>query len=216
MSNFVLNFDATQVDPRQSVGGVCLPLADYPMEIVKMEQEQVKDQPGKGFVAVHLKVLDGQYAGQVQIDRLNMYGQGEVPTRIAYQRLSAYAHIAGKLRVANSAELVGTKLIATCGPQDPPNEKYSEVKMVKDIAGNPPVFGQPCAPQPGQGQAFSQQTTTQPAFGTAAPAQTAQPAQQGGWNNPAAPAAETAPPANAWQTGPAGNAASSNTPPWAK
>jgi hypothetical protein len=201
-----------------------------------MEQIQVKDQPGKGFIAVHLKVLDGQYINQVQIDRLNIYGQSETATRIGYKRLSAYAHIAGKLRVANASELVGTKLIATCGPQDPPNEKYSEVKIVKDIAGNVPVHGQPAAQQPAPGQPFGQtQQPQQPATGFAAqgggfaaagggfPAQ-AQPAQ-GGWNNPAQPQqpqqpAATQPPANAWQTGtdtPAAPAqGGGGQPPWVK
>lgn len=207
-----LNFDASQVDPRQSEGGICLPLADYPLEIVKIEQVAVKDTPNKGFLAISLKVLDGQYVNQIQIDRLNMYGQAETPTRIAYQRLSAYCHIAGKLRVANAEELLGTKLIGTCGPQDPPNEKYSDVKVIKDIVGNPPVHGQACAPQPGAGQTFVPPAQQAAAFppASAAPAAT--------WPNPAsttaAPATGGATP---WATGtaaaPAGDA---GKPPWAK
>lgn len=179
-NDFALNFNATQFDPRQSEGGVCLPLADYPMEITNVAQIAVKDNPNKGYIEVSLTVLDGQYKGQVQKDRLNVYGQDETTTRIGYQRLSAYAHIAGKLQLPNAGLLLGTKLIATCGPQNPPNDKYSEVKMVKDIAGNPPQLGQPAAPQPQQGQSFGQ-TQPNPGF---QPQQQQQPAQ-GGWNNPA-------------------------------
>lgn len=169
-NDFALNFNATQFDPRQSEGGICLPLADYPMEISNIAQVQVKDNANKGFIEVSLTVLDGQYKGQIQKDRLNVYGQDETTTRIGYQRLSAYAHIAGKLQLSNAGLLLGTKLIATCGPQNPPNDKYSDVKMVKDIAGNAPQLGQPGAQQPQQGAAFSQ------------PQQTQQPSN---WNNPA-------------------------------
>lgn len=202
----VINFDATQIDPRQSEGGVCFPLADYPMEIVKVEQVATKDNPNKGFLAISLKVLDGQYANQVQVDRLNMYGQSEVTTRIAYQRLSGYCHIAGKLRIADSNELLGTKLIATCGPQDAPNDKYSDVKMVKDIAGNPPVFGVASAPQPVAG--------VHPVAVAAAIQQTATP----GWNNPAQAAQPVAAAASTpWASnGGTTPVAAGNTPPWAK
>lgn len=219
-----LNFDASQIDPRQSEGGICLPLADYPCEISKIEQIAVKDTPNKGFLAVHLKVLDGQYVNQVQIDRLNIYGQAETPTRIGYQRLSAYAHIAGKLRVGDSQELIGTKLIATCGPQDPPNEKYSDVKLVKDIAGNLPVHGQPCAPQPAAGVAFGGAAPA-PAQGGFPPAAGFPPApaqQQQQWPNPAQqPAPAQGAPAGGgtpWGTAPAAatGGAPANTPPWAK
>lgn len=181
-NDFALNFNAQQFDPRQSEGGICLPLADYPMEIINIAQVAVKDNANKGYIEISLKVLDGQYIGQIQKDRLNVYGQSEDTTRIGYQRLSAYAHIAGKLQLPNAGLLIGTKLIATCGPQNPPNEKYSEVKMVKDIAGNPPMFGQPCAAQPVSGQTFGH---TASAAAPAAPV-------QGGWNNPAQPAAPAA------------------------
>jgi hypothetical protein len=220
-NGFVINFDASQVDPRQSEGGICLPLADYPMEIVGIEQVQNKDDANKGHIAIKLKVLDGQYANQVQVDRLNIYGQAETPTRIAYQRLSAYCHVAGKLRVQNANELVGTKLIATCGPQNPPNDKYSEVKLVKDIAGNPPTFGQPSAPQ---SAGFSQQPQQpqQPQQGgfpvtTAAPFPGASQPAQGGWSNPAQQPQQPQQ-GTAWgATQPAQQPAQGgSTPPWAK
>lgn len=186
--DFALNFDASQFDPRQSEGGVCLPLADYPMEITNIAQVASKNDAAKGFIEISLTVLDGQYKGSVQKDRLNVYGQEAEVTRMGYQRLSAYAYVAGKLTLPNAGALLGTKLIARCGPQDPPNEKYSQVKMVMDVAGNPPVQGQQPAPQPQQGQPFGQTQQAQPT--TAQPTQTfgqsaAQPAAQGGWNNPA-------------------------------
>lgn len=181
--DFALNFNAQQFDPKQSEGGICLPLADYPMEIVNIAQVAKKDDANKGFIEISLKVLDGQFVNQIQKDRLHVYGQDADVTRRGYERLSAYAHIAGKLTLPNAGALLGTKLIANCGPQQPPQEKYSEVKRVMDIAGNLPVLGTPAAPQPAPGVAFGQTApaTAQPSF--AAPAQAAPAA--GGWNNPA-------------------------------
>lgn len=220
--DFGLNFNASQFAFTQSDGGICLPLADYPMEITNIQQIAVKDNAQKGFIEISLTVLDGQYKGQIQKDRLNVYGQGETATRIGYERLSAYAHVAGKLQLPNAGLLLGTKLIASCGPQDPPNEKYSHVKMIKDIAGNPVVFGQPCAPQPAPGQSFGAAAPVQtpPAF-AAGPVQTAPAA--GGWNNPAQPAAPAAafpvqsvgaPATAAW--GGAAAAPASDKPSWAQ
>lgn len=206
----VLNFDATQVDPRQSKGGICFPLADYPVEITAVEAVAVQNSKDKGMLVLDLKVLDGEYKNQVQQDRLNLYGQTEVTTRIAYQHLSAICHATGKLRIGDSSELVGGRFIATIGPQDAPNEKYSEVKLIKDLAGNIPVMGQPVAPQntPIAAQGPAQQT--------APPA----PAASTPWNNPAQPAAPATaqqPPASAtpWASGPAAAPASS-APPWAR
>lgn len=205
-----LNFDATQIDPRQSKGGVCFPLAEYPCEITGIEAVAVKDNPNKGFLEITLKVLDGQYKGQDQIDRLNLYGNSETAMRIAYQRLSAYAHIAGKLRVADSNELLGTKLIALIGPQDAPNEKYSDVKTVKDLAGNVPVLGQASAPQNTPYQAPAQ--TQQQGFATATPVQGQQtfanPATQ-----PPSPFGATATPAGG---GFGATQPAANQPPWVK
>lgn len=203
-----LNFDATQVDPRQSKSAICFPLADYPVEITGVEAVAVQNSKDKGMLVISLTVLDGQYKGQVQDDRLNLYGQAEVPTRIAYQHLSAICHATGKLRVASSKELIGGRFIATIGPQDAPNDSYSEVKLVKDLAGNIPVLGQASAPQ------NTAIAASAPATG-AAPATAASP-----WNNPAAPVS-TAPATGAapWASGPAAAPATAGAgaaPPWAR
>lgn len=206
-----LNFDASQIDPRQSRGGICFPLADYPVEIVSVEAVAVQNSKDKGMLVLGLKVLDGEYRNQIQEDRLNLYGQAEVPMRIAYQHLSAICHATSKLRIGDSSELIGGRFIATIGPQDSPNEKYSEVKLVKDLAGNIPVAGQAVAPQ--NTPIAAAVPATQAA---SAPAAAASP-----WNNPAAaPAPSTAPApggAQSWATGGGAAApAASAAPPWAR
>lgn len=212
MQEIVMNFDATQIDPRQSTGGICFPLADYPVEICSVEAVAVQNASNKGMLVLNLKVLDGQYKGQIQADRLNIYGQAETPTRIGYQHLSAICHATGKLRIGNASELIGGRFIATIGPQDAPNDQYSEVKLVKDLAGNIPVMGQPSAPQT---TAIQAPATQQPA--PAAPTAPA-PAAATPWNNPAQPA-PAATGATGWPTGGTAAApapAASSAPPWAR
>ncbi len=214
MADVTLNFDAALVDPRQSTAGICFPLADYPVEITAVEAVAVQNSKDKGMLVINLKVLDGQYKGQIQADRLNLYGQAETPTRIAYQHLSAICHATGRLRIGQASELVGGRFIATIGPQDAPNDGYSEVKLVKDLAGNIPVAGQPVAPQntPIQAPAPAAQAAlaaTAPATAAATP-----------WNNPAQPPAPAtaAPAASAqpWATGGGAALAASSAPPWAR
>lgn len=213
MNSIPMNFDASQVDPRQSKGAICLPLGDYPLEITAVEAVPTKDNPNKGMLVLDLKILDGEFRGMIQQDRLNLYGQSEVTTRIAYQRLSAYCHVTGRLQLTDANQLIGGRCVCTVGPQEAPNDKYSEVKLVKDLAGNVPVHGQAPAPQntPIQAQAPAQaQPQQQPAQASASP-----------WNNPAAPAQQPAQPQQqSWQQPaqqqPAQTAPAGNNPPWVK
>lgn len=213
MNSVPMNFDATQIDPRQSKGAICFPLGDYPLEIIGVEAVATKDDKNKGMLVLDLKVLDGELRGMIQQDRLNLYGQSETTTRIAYQRLSAYCHVTGRLQLSDANQLIGGRCVCTIGPQEAPNDKYSEVKLVKDLAGNVPVHGQAPAPQntPIQAQAPVQTQQAQ---------QPAQAASASPWNNPAAPAQQPTQqqPAQSqpWQQQPAAAAApAGNKPPWA-
>lgn len=197
-----LTFDATQVEPRQG-GGVCLPLGDYPFEIIKTEGVPVKDKPDKGMLVVTLGILDGPYKGQTQDDRLNLFNDNETAVRIAYQRLSAYCHVGGKLQISDTSQLVGIRGIATIGPQLPPNEKYSGVIKVKDLQGNEPQWNRDTTlvasapPMPTQGASSpAWANPAQQSQSVATTSQTSQPV----WNQGASPAP----------------AANSSTPPWAR
>jgi len=214
-----LNFNAQQFDPRQSASAFCFPLGDYLMEIVKIEPVETKDstpQHRKGFLEVTLKCLQGEHAGQIQIDRLNLFGQGEDATRIASQNLAAYCYIAGKPSISDTNELVGTKLIATIGPQIN-NDKYSEVKVRKDLAGNPPVQGKPCAPQSGGLQTQLMDSAPASAQGQNAPWSSPQQASQppaNAWQQQPSPAENTQPATSPWGAGQSNPPASGNKPPW--
>jgi hypothetical protein len=132
-----LNFNAFDFDPTQG-GSICFPLADYRLEITKVEPVQVKDNPNAGYLAIHLTCVDGDLKGMVQVDRLNIYNPSEVAKRIALQQLAAYAFAIGRPQLATSEQMLGGKLICTIGPQAD-NPKYSEVKMIKCPDGSLPV-----------------------------------------------------------------------------
>jgi hypothetical protein len=186
-----LNFNAFDFDPSQG-GSICFPLGDYRLEITKVEPMQVKDNPGAGYLAIHLTCVDGDLKGMTQIDRLNIYNQSEVAKRIALQNLAAYAFAIGRPQLATSEQMIGGKLICTIGPQTD-NPKYSEVKAIKCPDGSLPVnpnkTGSQAAPAPAQtgwGAASPPAPEAAPAGGGAPP-----------WGQPAgggSPATGAAPP----------------------
>lgn len=184
-----LNFDANNVSPDESFEAI--PAAWYNFMITESENKATKNGDGS-YLQLTLKVMDGQYAGRLVFDRLNLQNPNPVATEIGYKRLSAYCHATGILQVQDSSQLHGIPfkgrvVIKTdsTGAYDPSNE----IKAVKNI--NEIVAGAP-AGQPAQGgfaQPQAQPQFQQPAQGFAqqpqqgfAPQQAAQgfaqPAQQ--------------------------------------
>ena len=206
-----LNFNGFDYDPTQG-GSVCFPLADYRLEITKVEPMQVKDNPGAGYLAIHLMCVDGDLKGMVQIDRLNIYNPSEVAKQIALRQLAAYAFAIGRPQLATTEQMLGGKLIATIGPQID-NPKYSEVKTIKCPDGSLPVNPQKSGNQAAQAQQQPAQTgwgSNTPPATQQQPASEAQPS----WATGAPPAGAAAPPWAGASTGAA--PAASAAPPWAK
>ena len=206
-----LNFNAFDFDPTQG-GSICFPLGDYRLEITKVEPQQVKDNPGAGYLAIHLTCVDGDLKGMVQIDRLNIYNPSEVAKRIALQQLAAYAFAIGRPQLATTEQMIGGRLICTIGPQTD-NPKYSEVKQIKCADGSLPVNPQKSGNQPAPQQA----ATPQPGWGAPPAAQAPPPVDSGAaappWAGGAAAPPSGAPP---WGSAPTGAPAASAAPPWAK
>lgn len=212
-----LNFNGFDYDPAQG-GSICFPLGDYRLTITKAEPMQVKDNPGAGYLAITLTVVDGDLKGMTQVDRLNIFNPSEVAKRIALQQLAAYAFAIGRPQLATTEQMIGGNLIATIGPQAD-NPKYSEVKTIKCPDGSLPV-------NPNKGgnnqQAAAQRQEVQqqapPAnqgWGTQAPP-AAPPADPGPWAGNQAPASAGTPPWAGAGGGGASAPAQSATPPWVK
>lgn len=208
-----LNFNAFDFDPTQG-GSICFPLADYKVEISKAEPMVVKDNPGAGYLALTLTVLEGELRGMTQVDRLNIFNPSEVAKRIAHQTLSAYAFAIGRPYLQHSEQLIGGRLIVTIGPQTD-NPKYSEVRTIKCPDGSAPTrpAGGPQAVPGNQAASPASQAppanAAAPSWGTTAPP----------WGTPTsgnaapAPASAAAPP---WAAPPAGGSPQSTAPPWAR
>lgn len=162
-----LNFDANNVSPDESFEAI--PAAWYNFMITESENKATKNGDGS-YLQLTLKVMDGQYAGRLVFDRLNLQNPNPVATEIGYKRLSAYCHATGILQVQDSSQLHGIPFkgrvvikIDSTGAYDPSNE----IKAVKNI--NETVAGAP-AGQPAQGgfaQPQAQPQFQQPAQGFA-------------------------------------------------
>lgn len=191
----MIQFDARQVAPESNSP---IPLDWYNCQIVDGEVKANGDASKGGHLALTLVILDGPQAGRKQIDRLNLFKQGGEDAQkdaktiqIAQSRLSAYCHITGQfvIQSGNAAELFNKPFRAKIGPQKG-DERYSEIKELADIQGNPPGK-QGAAVNPGAQQAApagwgnAQQPAQQQ---VQQPAAQQQPAPQGGqtWGQPPA------------------------------
>ena len=187
----LLNFDANTVDPRQSFDPI--PAGWYKFMIVESEQKPTKDQQG-AYLQLQLKVVDGEYAGRVVFDRLNLHNKNQVAVEIAYKTLSAICHATGVIQCADSQQLHGIPLEAKVSVS-PANDGYdasNDVKGYRKIDGAANPAGGNAAP------AFAQQQGAD-----AGAAQQETPA----WQQKPAENQETAPA----ETAAAGNA---DLPPW--
>ncbi len=208
----ITNFDATGIEPRQSVGSH--PPGTFPVVITNTYgQETPSDSEVK--TGCMLCVVFTSQQGSI-INRYNIFNANETTVKIAKEQLSALCHATGvfKLTIVDgnnqmlpldqwAREIRNARAVIEIGPQikDP---KYMEVKKVYDAAGNEPGKNPAAAPQPAaQGGGWN-----------AAPAGTAAPS--GTWQQPPATQAPAAAPANAggWQPGPSAVAAG-GAPPWA-
>lgn len=135
-----LDFDANQYDPTQG-GGICFPLADYKVEITAAEAKSVKDNPNAGFLELTLTVVEGEYRGTAQKDRLNIFHTSEAAKQIAKRSLAAYCFAINRPFVQDTEHLIGGRCIVTIGPQAD-DSKYSEVKLIKCMDGSMPTRSQ--------------------------------------------------------------------------
>lgn len=197
-----LSFDAAGITPN-SGNPPPIPLAEYNVLISDSNKMDVAgSQDGSAYLQFDLKIIDGPLAGRVQPDRMNLWNANPKTVEIAKERLSAYCHLTGKFKIANTQEYHGIPFRAIIGPQiekDGPNkglpsDKYSEIKELKTTTGERPGKGGVAAPTPG---------TAAPQFGApvstppppAATPQFGPPVVQNGFTPPPPVAAPPPPPA---------------------
>ncbi|QBZ71739.1 hypothetical protein [Pseudomonas phage KP1] len=192
----IQQFDATQFDPTQGVGG--LPIGRHPVIVESSEVKANKNNDG-GYLQLNLRIIDGPQQGTVGAYRLNLYHTNQQTIEIAHKQLSAVCHVTGVFQVQDSSQLHNIPFVVEVGPQKN-DAQYTEIKKVFDINGNEPgkapaqgaaqtqqapAWGQQQQQAPQGGMNQQQQAATQPAWGQQqqapanqqqAPSQTQQPA----------------------------------------
>ena len=149
-----LNFDANTVDPQSSFDP--LPAGWYKAMITESEMKPTRNGNGH-YLQLTFQVLDGEHAGRIVWDRLNLANPNQVAVEIAQQTLSAICHAVGQLTVKDSAELhnkpmqIKLKVVPATAEYDAKNE----------ISGYKAVDGAPAA------VATAAPSVTQPAAATA-------------------------------------------------
>jgi hypothetical protein len=209
-------FDARTVEP--AAGFIAVPTADYTVRAIKSEPKQTNDQTG-GLLEIELEILDGQYAGQKIMYRLNLWSQkSEQAVKIAWGQLSALCHVTGVFQLQRTEQLhnIPFKVHVLNDGQ------YANVKYVMDLNGNQP--GKRPAAAPAAAPAWPPPAAQAPAaaappWGPPQPAQASLPTgppQQQSWGPTAAQPAAAPPawtPPGAPQAVPA-PAPTSAQPPW--
>ena len=109
MSSAFLNFDASQVNPKDEYQPV--PAGSYPVIITDSELRETKTGSGQ-YLRVTLEVQGGEYQGRKIFHNITLQNQNPTATGIGQRHLSQICHAVGVLQVKDSAELHYKPLIA--------------------------------------------------------------------------------------------------------
>lgn len=128
-----LNFDATTVEPSQSME----PLPDgwYTVQATASEMKPTKDGTG-AYLEMTLKVIEAPYQNRQLFYRLNLKNNNPVAQEIAYKQLSAICHATGVIQVADSQQLHGLPFKVKVAVKRDDSGKYdpsNEIKAVKSV-----------------------------------------------------------------------------------
>ena len=126
-------FNAHAVEPADG-GGSQLPIGDLPVIITESTVKENKKKDG-GFIELGLLVIDGQHKGARGAFRLNVYNPNEQTVLIANRQLSAICHCINVFNITDTSQLHNLPFRVIVEPQADP--KYTEVKSIRDINGNP-------------------------------------------------------------------------------
>lgn len=128
----LLNFDSTNVDPNQKQEPIAA--GWYNVMITESEMKPTADKTG-AYLNLGNKILDGQFAGRMVFDNLNIQNANVVAQEIAYRRLSGYCHATGVIQVADSQQLHGIpfKIRVSIKPAKDDYEARNDVKEVQRI-----------------------------------------------------------------------------------
>jgi hypothetical protein len=143
-------FDASKVEP----GGGAIPKGEY--QVVIVESDKVATKAGTGhLLKLKLQIVEGEYKGRTLTDRLNLWNQNEVASRIAQGTLSAICRAVNVLTPQGSEQLHHKQLTAVVDVRQLDEGVANEVKGYKPRqTAAPPSFGGGSAPASGKPNPF--------------------------------------------------------------
>lgn len=136
-------FNVAEVEPQTFE---TLPAGDYICEVVDSEMKETRAGTGQ-YLQLTLKVLQGNFAGRLLWDRLNVINPNEQAQNIGRQVLSALCHAAGKPNAQDSQQLHGIPVsVKVVAKDDPQRGLQNEVKGYKSAGVSTPAMQQAPAP----------------------------------------------------------------------
>lgn len=121
-----LQFNAADVPPADDFSPI--PPGEYKVEITDSKINPTKNGTGN-MLKLTMRVLDGQYAGRLLWDRLNIQNQNQKAQEIALRTLSSICHAIGRMNVQDSSQLHNIPMIATVAIKA--DEGYSPSNQIK-------------------------------------------------------------------------------------
>ena len=141
-----LHFDSTQVEPQAPME--CIPAGLYHAVITDSDIGMTKSGSGQ-VLKLTWKITDGQFAGRLVWDRLNIQNANPMAEEIAQRQLSTLCRAANVLKLEDTSQLHNIPLqirVAIRVDKTGQYQDYNEVKDYRPIAGQAPAAPAP-APQ---------------------------------------------------------------------
>jgi len=139
MSHLVEPFDPLSVNPEQGPGQ--LPVGKHPVVVTGVDVQATKSNSNNGMLILMLQIIDGPCKGSTGPYRLNYFHSNPQTVEIAKRQLSALCHVMQRFQLGQNgtdlSPLFGVPFIVDV-QQQVGDDRYTEIKAVFDINGNPP------------------------------------------------------------------------------
>lgn len=133
-----------------------LPPGEYVAAICKADLKEAKTGNGNAYVNLEFEVKDGAMSGRRFWTMLNLWNSNAQAVEIAQRELTSICHATGRLRVADTDELLGIPMLIKVGVKTDSYGEKNEVKGYKPLNGAPMPQGNQARQPAGGGAQTSQ------------------------------------------------------------
>lgn len=111
-----LNFNAATVPPAEP--GASIWEGAVLCMIRRTEVVETAAKNGNKFLALHVTALDGQYKGEDNVIRLNLWNSNQTSADVAQRQLSSICHVTGRMQIQDSDHLIGAPFISVWATEE--------------------------------------------------------------------------------------------------